>query len=43
MNALFFSSGHIIQAMDCNMGIFLGECFKVPFLIREFFPRVNLK
>ncbi len=43
MNALFFSSGHIIQAMDCNMGIFLGECFKVPFLIREFFPGVNLK
>ena len=43
MNALFFSSGHVIQAMDCNMGIFLGECFKVPFLIREFLPPVKFK
>eukprot|EP00927_Polykrikos_kofoidii_P042280 TRINITY_DN36151_c0_g2_i1.p1 TRINITY_DN36151_c0_g2~~TRINITY_DN36151_c0_g2_i1.p1 ORF type:complete len:1313 (+),score=150.57 TRINITY_DN36151_c0_g2_i1:470-3940(+) len=43
MNGMFFASGHVLQAMDCNMGIFVGECFKVPFLIGKFFPAVHLE
>lgn len=37
LNGLFFASGHFVQAMDCNMGAFVGECFKVPHALRLFY------
>jgi hypothetical protein len=43
MNALMFASGHVIQALDCNMGTFIGECFKVPFLLKEFYPSIKIR
>eukprot|EP00931_Biecheleriopsis_adriatica_P075897 TRINITY_DN4966_c0_g1_i1.p1 TRINITY_DN4966_c0_g1~~TRINITY_DN4966_c0_g1_i1.p1 ORF type:complete len:2275 (-),score=375.89 TRINITY_DN4966_c0_g1_i1:31-6855(-) len=38
LNALRFASGHYIQALDCNMGVFMGEAFKVPYVLRLFMP-----
>ncbi|CAJ1407050.1 unnamed protein product [Effrenium voratum] len=38
LNALRFASGHYIQALDCNMGTFRGEGFKVPYVLRLFMP-----
>lgn len=38
LNALRFASGHYIQALDCNMGTFIGEAFKVPYILRMFMP-----
>eukprot|EP00411_Alexandrium_monilatum_P072463 CAMPEP_0175565768 /NCGR_PEP_ID=MMETSP0096-20121207/39613_1 /TAXON_ID=311494 /ORGANISM="Alexandrium monilatum, Strain CCMP3105" /LENGTH=561 /DNA_ID=CAMNT_0016869063 /DNA_START=81 /DNA_END=1763 /DNA_ORIENTATION=+ len=38
LNALLFASGHCLQALDCNMGTFMGECYKVPFVLRDFLP-----
>jgi len=38
LNALRFASGHYIQALDCNMGVFSGEAFKVPYVLRLFMP-----
>lgn len=38
LNALRFASGHYIQAMDCNMGVFIGEAFKMPYVLRMFAP-----
>jgi hypothetical protein len=36
--ALLFSSGEFVQAMDANMGSFIGEAFKVPFVLKRFHP-----
>ena len=38
LNALLFASGHCVQALDCNVGAFIGECFKVPYILRDFLP-----
>jgi len=38
LNALRFASGDCVQAMDCNMGVFMGEAFKVPYVLRLFTP-----
>lgn len=38
LNGLRFSTGHVIQAMDANMGVFIGEAFKIPFVMRRFLP-----
>lgn len=38
MNALWFAAGHRIQALDCNMGAFIGEAFKIPYVLRRFLP-----
>jgi len=38
LNALRFASGHILQALDANMGVFVGEAFKMPFAMRRFLP-----
>jgi len=38
LNGLRFASGHNVQAMDCNMGVFIGEGFKVPYVLRLFMP-----
>jgi len=38
LNGLRFASGHYIQALDCNMGVFIGEGFKVPYVLRAFMP-----
>jgi len=39
LGALRFARGHFMQMMDCNMGAFLGETTKVPFILRRFQPR----
>jgi len=38
LGALRFSRGHFLQMMDANMGAFLGEATKVPFILRRFQP-----
>lgn len=38
LNGLRFASGHYVQALDCNMGTFIGEAFKVPYVLRMFLP-----
>ncbi|CAJ1449015.1 unnamed protein product [Effrenium voratum] len=38
LGALRFSKGHVLQMMDANMGAFLGEASKVPFILRRFQP-----
>jgi len=38
LNGLRFAMGHNVQAMDCNMGVFIGEGFKVPYVLRLFMP-----
>jgi len=38
LNGLRFASGHYVQALDCNMGVFIGEGFKVPYVLRVFMP-----
>lgn len=38
LNGLRFASGHYVQALDCNMGAFIGEGFKVPYVLRQFMP-----
>mmetsp|Transcript_1645 Transcript_1645/g.4577 ORF Transcript_1645/g.4577 Transcript_1645/m.4577 type:complete len:2143 (-) Transcript_1645:437-6865(-) len=38
LNGLRFASGHYVQALDCNMGTFIGEAFKVPYVLRTFLP-----
>lgn len=38
LNGVRFASGHYIQALDCNMGAFRGEGFKVPYVLRLFMP-----
>jgi len=38
LNGLRFATGHYVQAMDCNMGVFIGEGFKVPYVLRLFMP-----
>jgi len=38
LNALRFATGHYLQALDCNMGCFIGEGFKVPYALRVFMP-----
>mmetsp|Transcript_57963 Transcript_57963/g.180146 ORF Transcript_57963/g.180146 Transcript_57963/m.180146 type:complete len:1155 (+) Transcript_57963:268-3732(+) len=38
LNGLRFASGHNVQALDCNMGVFIGEGFKVPYVLRLFMP-----
>ncbi|CAK8997190.1 unnamed protein product [Durusdinium trenchii] len=38
LGALRFSRGHFLQMMDANMGAFLGEASKVPFILRRFQP-----
>jgi len=38
LNGLRFASGHYVQALDCNMGTFIGEGFKVPYVLRQFMP-----
>ncbi|CAL1138087.1 unnamed protein product [Cladocopium goreaui] len=38
LGALRFSRGHFLQMMDANMGAFLGEACKVPFILRRFQP-----
>jgi len=38
LNGLRFASGHYVQALDCNMGTFIGEGFKVPYVLRSFMP-----
>jgi len=38
LNGLRFATGHFVQALDCNMGVFIGEGFKVPYVLRVFMP-----
>jgi len=38
LNGLRFASGHYVQALDCNMGCFIGEGFKIPYVLRMFIP-----
>mmetsp|Transcript_61949 Transcript_61949/g.191995 ORF Transcript_61949/g.191995 Transcript_61949/m.191995 type:complete len:1242 (+) Transcript_61949:535-4260(+) len=38
LGALRFARGHYLQMMDSNMGAFLGEACKVPFVLRRFCP-----
>jgi len=38
LNGLRFATGHFVQALDCNMGVFVGEGFKVPYVLRVFMP-----
>jgi len=38
LNGLRFATGHYCQALDCNMGVFIGEGFKVPYVLRNFMP-----
>jgi len=38
LNGLRFASGHFVQALDCNMGCFIGEGFKMPYVLRMFIP-----
>mmetsp|Transcript_124845 Transcript_124845/g.324298 ORF Transcript_124845/g.324298 Transcript_124845/m.324298 type:complete len:2327 (-) Transcript_124845:162-7142(-) len=38
LNGLRFASGHYVQTLDCNMGTFIGEAFKVPYVLRLFMP-----
>lgn len=38
LNGLRFSAGHLVQALDCNMGAFIGEGYKVPYVLRLFLP-----
>jgi len=38
LNGLRFAKGHFVQALDCNMGTFIGEGFKVPYVLRCFMP-----
>jgi len=38
LNALRFATGHFVQALDCNMGAFIGEGFKIPYVLRTFMP-----
>jgi hypothetical protein len=38
LNGLRFATGHFVQALDCNMGTFIGEGFKVPYVLRMFMP-----
>eukprot|EP00445_Apocalathium_hangoei_P014980 CAMPEP_0203882886 /NCGR_PEP_ID=MMETSP0359-20131031/27033_1 /ASSEMBLY_ACC=CAM_ASM_000338 /TAXON_ID=268821 /ORGANISM="Scrippsiella Hangoei, Strain SHTV-5" /LENGTH=2228 /DNA_ID=CAMNT_0050802995 /DNA_START=128 /DNA_END=6814 /DNA_ORIENTATION=+ len=38
LNGLRFATGHYVQALDCNMGTFIGEAFKVPYILRTFMP-----
>jgi hypothetical protein len=38
LGALRFARGHFMQMMDANMGAFLGEATKVPFVLRRFQP-----
>jgi len=38
LNGLRFANGHYVQALDCNMGTFIGEAFKVPYILRTFMP-----
>mmetsp|Transcript_170644 Transcript_170644/g.542079 ORF Transcript_170644/g.542079 Transcript_170644/m.542079 type:complete len:2208 (-) Transcript_170644:27-6650(-) len=38
LNGLRFATGHYVQALDCNMGTFIGEAFKVPYVLRMFMP-----
>eukprot|EP00913_Durusdinium_trenchii_P011101 g10423.t1 len=42
LGALRFSRGHFLQMMDANMGAFLGEASKVPFILRRFQPHWNM-
>ncbi|CAJ1337857.1 unnamed protein product, partial [Effrenium voratum] len=37
--ALRFCKGFALQAMDANMGSFIGEAFKVPMVLKRFQPR----
>lgn len=37
--ALRFCKGFAVQAMDANMGSFIGEAFKVPMVLKRFQPR----
>eukprot|EP00931_Biecheleriopsis_adriatica_P011650 TRINITY_DN11272_c0_g1_i1.p1 TRINITY_DN11272_c0_g1~~TRINITY_DN11272_c0_g1_i1.p1 ORF type:complete len:2747 (-),score=476.15 TRINITY_DN11272_c0_g1_i1:166-8406(-) len=37
--ALRFCRGFALQAMDANMGSFIGEAFKVPMVLKRFQPR----
>lgn len=34
-HALLFCKGHVLQMMDANMGAWMGEAFKVPFVMRQ--------
>ena len=38
LNGLRFASGHCVQALDCNMGTFIGEAFKIPYVLQAFMP-----
>jgi hypothetical protein len=38
LNGLRFASGHVVQAMDANMGVFISEAYKMPFAMRRFLP-----
>jgi hypothetical protein len=38
LGALRFARGHYLQMLDANMGAFMGEAFKVPFVLRRFQP-----
>ena len=38
MGALRFARGHVMQMLDANMGAFLGEACKVPFVLRRYQP-----
>merc|ERR1719215_1103788 len=38
LNGLRFATGHFMQALDCNMGAFIGEGFKIPYVLRMFMP-----
>jgi hypothetical protein len=38
LNGLRFATGHVVQAMDANMGVFIGEAYKIPFAMRRFLP-----
>jgi len=38
LGALRFAKGHYMMMMDCNMGAFLGEACKVPYVLRKFQP-----
>jgi len=41
LGALRFARGHFMQMMDCNMGAFLGEAAKTPFIVRRFQPQTT--
>lgn len=43
LNAMRFSRGFALQAMDANMGSFIGEAFKVSTVLKYFHPLKNAR